>query len=240
MNKAVISDPYLTGLFYFAKSYTGSALADASGQKVDGLIRKISLLADRDLVSAWESAKAAGFKGGQSPDCRDGCDHCCHQAVSASVPEVLRLADWLRINKSVEDLAEIKDLAREYRDAHEGTDEAQRRASRMTCPLLKHGSCSAYEARPLICRSFHSYDVSACIRFIAGEQDSIDAEENMLPKAVDLVSALRHGIRTATEARDLPAPVVLMGMALSTALETEDASTRWLAGENLFGAAEQP
>ena len=228
---------HLAGLFSFTESYTSTALDDLSGEKVGRLIRKFGMVADRELMAIRERARTSGVFEGTEPACKMGCDLCCRQAVRASIPEVLCVAVWLRNNKSAEELAAIKKAASAYRAKYEQADEPTRTACRDACPMLVNSSCSVYEARPLVCRTFHSYDFSACERLFAGDNEAVLLGKHMHPASVTVVDTMRHGIRAGMESKNHSAPLANLGIAISIALENEDAAGRWLAGEELFAPA---
>lgn len=81
-------------------------------------------------------------------DCRAGCSFCCHTAVrvhildaiGAAAPVLSRPLDYSLPSRRREDLARVF----------------------QPCPLLVEGRCSVYAQRPVICRGYHSKDVSAC------------------------------------------------------------------------------
>lgn len=82
--------------------------------------------------------------------CRKGCSHCCHMPAMIYTHEAESLAD-----ASGRTMASV-----EHRLVNESLDSAAR-FSGQACPFLAgDGSCSAYDARPLICRLHHSLNES--------------------------------------------------------------------------------
>lgn len=229
----------LAGLSDFAQTFTESALKAGTPEKIGGLIRKIDLIADRDLAQSFRIVDSPGspFRG-RTVACQAGCDYCCRQTVMATIPEVLAMATWLESNLPAKNLAALKKRAKDYFDEHEKLPDLGLETSRAACPALVDGQCVAYEARPLVCRSFHSYDVEACKRLYAGDSTAVRFNAEMLPAPVFMVDALRQGICLAMQrSNKTKGFTVMLGMALSIALHTENAAERWLAGEDVFAAA---
>ena len=107
------------------------------------------------LNSAWITEYRS--KGGVIY-CRRGCDSCCTLAVNCTLTEAVSLAKSL----SAEQLDVVSSYALRLRDLlGDSVDMKQylrmQRNDMGFCPLLAaDGSCTAYEARPLSCRSLLS------------------------------------------------------------------------------------
>lgn len=94
--------------------------------------------------------------------CRPGCDFCCHLRVMATPIEVFALLDYLGHTLERDALEAMEERIRT-------TDRALRKLAsdkvvktNLPCPVLVDGQCSAYPARPLNCRSYHSLSREAC------------------------------------------------------------------------------
>ncbi len=110
------------------------------------------------------AASRARFAPGP-PRCGEGCDHCCHYMVQASLVEahvVYRAMGPDRMER-----------VRAYRDAFlerladrgDPTDEEEAAllAWGLACPMLEAGACTVYDSRPIACRACHSYsDPALC------------------------------------------------------------------------------
>lgn len=122
--------------------------------------RRLPLLVERSVAEAHaETVQIATdyetkvrATGGVS--CTRGCSHCCHYPVIISVWEGIQLYLWLSQNKM---------WTRKLREVFSATkDKTWDLApeiwilSQIPCPLLKDNECSAYEARPLFCRTVFS------------------------------------------------------------------------------------
>jgi Fe-S-cluster containining protein len=106
-----------------------------------------------------------------SKPCAEGCSACCHQSVAVFEPEGLVLERFIQNRLTPSQKAHSKERAESLlsvfnqitRDAsieNPLTEEEFRLAEkhmtalRATCPFLEDSSCSVYEARPLVCRTY--------------------------------------------------------------------------------------
>ena len=105
-----------------------------------------------------------------------------------------------------------------------------RAKQKIPCALLEANMCSVYSARPAACRGFVSTSVKACERGFNGENTEI----NTPAVWTDLRSAHRQAMWAALAASELPTECYEFHHALRIALETPDAESRWLKGEDLF------
>ena len=171
------------------------------------------------------------------PVCAEGCSYCCHQAVLATTPEVVALADALREGLAPAALAElrarIEKLARETRelttlDWHLG---------KLACPLLdqKSGTCIAHDARPLNCRAHNSLDVEQCVAHFEGKNPDAEIKQNTFQ--VSGMKAAWMGTIAAVRAAGLDAEAYDLTQALAIALADDTIAERWAAGESPLAAA---
>ena len=100
---------------------------------------------------------------GHSPACRRGCSFCCHQHVPIDTAEARILAKAVQMMPTMHQdgiVAQCRVVARQF--PHYRAGYAQRYARKLACPLLRDGSCTVYEVRPMRCRTYWSLDRSAC------------------------------------------------------------------------------
>ena len=87
--------------------------------------------------------------------CRAGCAWCCHHPVLISVLEGIGLYRWLQKKGKWND--KLKAKLREVSDRQYGTTLETWLLALIPCALLdENNKCSAYEARPLICRTYYA------------------------------------------------------------------------------------
>lgn len=167
--------------------------------------------------------------------CKEGCAFCCNLKVLATAPEVIRLAEYLRAHRSEEELTGLRDrLAAVDAQTHGMTTEQRARAG-IPCPLLVGGSCSAYEARPLVCHGGNSYSVEACEQghLQPDKEVSIPLYRPQLQNGDLLRSAISNGAaRSGLDGR-----VIELIAGLRIALEKPGASKEWARGKPAFAAA---
>jgi Fe-S-cluster containining protein len=166
--------------------------------------------------------------------CRAGCAWCCSLFVSATAPEILQIADYLRATYSADDLAALRERLVQRVKQLQGKTAEQRSAARLPCVLLMNNRCSVYPVRPLACGSWTSTDAKRCEESWRHRwAKTITANQMQLWLYGGVMLGLSEGLAAsglASEQLDLTA-------ALRIALDTPDAAARWLAGEPIFAPA---
>jgi len=119
-------------------------------------------------------------------DCSDGCHYCCHQIVSLTV------FDAIRVTRGIDTLSDDKKrvvrknaIANVVANNNAKTD-AQRWKRRLPCSLLNDGRCLIYENRPIPCLATTSIDREFCI---SQYEDKKTAEHLTASVAIDGFSA---------------------------------------------------
>jgi len=186
---------------------------------------------DRALVILEKELPA-----GKPLACAVGCTHCCHLPVVTDALTVLAIADRVKTWPKAE-RKKLTDRLREREGKRTSMSETARRHHRAPCPLLVDGKCSVYAERPMICRSFNSFDAKRCERHFlgGGHPDGVDVFR--LPYLVGEV--LTEGTGAGLEKAGLnPKDVALdLSKALLIALEANDPAADFFAGEALFATA---
>ena len=121
-----------------------------------------------DLI---EALSQMALRQGINIDCKKGCAWCCKQAVFANSYEVHYLGKYIVENFSSEEKEKITNKATSKHEKTKDLNEQDGYNFKGDCPLLKNGSCSAYEARPMACRIYLSQKVSSCIQYYKTPED---------------------------------------------------------------------
>ncbi len=115
------------------------------------------------------------------PDCKKGCEWCCHQPVFALDYELGYLIRFIETNFDLKTQNRIKQQAIDKMNAFKMLNEKKLMNAKFPCPLLENGGCIAYSVRPVACRIYLSSDVKTCLRFFKkpGNKGSIPALYNL-------------------------------------------------------------
>lgn len=199
--------------------------------------RQLRAVADTTM-DAFAST-VAGLEKPSPPEkplaCKKGCDHCCHLTVLADAATVIRIADHVAetFTPAERMLLDMRLIA--YEERVEGLTQAERSFARVACPLLVEGACSVHAVRPLICRSFNSYDAESCRKHLAIGGSSADIPSWNIPWLVGL--AFDSALKEALLASGYGDGDLELGLALKAALDRPNAGERWLAGDKVFARA---
>src|SRR5436190_11388156 len=136
--------------------------------------------------------------------CKAGCDHCCFQAVSVTLPEALAIVEHIDATWTADDRQALRGHLAERHAATRGLSAAERFSPQHPCPLLdrRDGSCRIYEVRPLSCRGMNALDADECARrlrdpearraFVAGGQGG-----RVFREPIAAVQAVSAGLQLA-------------------------------------------
>jgi len=224
-------------------------------------------LVGRDVQGAVEAADSASARAEQliatalhnePPEmpiaCRRGCSTCCQAKVLIVAPEALRIGEHLRKTKTADELATLLELVRQADTKTRGLSRAARADAHIACPLLDaEGGCSIHEVRPLVCRSWTSYDARACETYWQSPQGfgapgaEGDPKPQMYnqrrltppqwPVGYELAQAMLAGLGKACLDRGLDGVPLEFIAALRIVLERPNAGERWPKKVPVFMAA---
>ena len=165
----------------------------------------------------------------QPAACGRGCHYCCRTLVTATAPEILRLAQAVKARPDI--AARIQPAAVQAR----ATPVTTPHTARQPCPVLDAEICSLYEARPLVCRSLLSQSLDACIRIFV--QDRAEPVPYVRP-SMEIRDAIILMLQASLRLAGLPYHQYELIQGLAAALSHDDAEARWLAGEPIFAGVE--
>jgi Fe-S-cluster containining protein len=166
--------------------------------------------------------------------CKEGCDWCCHLTVGTSVPEVVRIVDYLRQNLSPEEFAALRERVHRLDDERRERRAAGHSEAGLPCALLVDHRCIAYPVRPLMCGGFNSSDAGECERFV---QSSGQTPLPLYAPQLRLAAFILDGMLAGLSDSGLAAERVELTAALRIALDTPGVIDRFLAGEPIFAPA---
>jgi len=191
--------------------------------------------ADHGTRIAEEAVRSAAEADPPPPSaCREGCDWCCHLTVGTSVPEVVRVLEYLRRTLPPDEFRALRERVVRRDEQRRGLTGADRARARLPCSLLVNRRCAAYPVRPLMCRGFNSSDASLCERFVNG------TGKTPLPlyaPQVRLTALVLDGMNAGLAESGLRGERLELTAALRIALDVPGAVERFLAGEPAFAAA---
>ena len=95
-------------------------------------------------------------------DCRKGCSWCCHQNVSVTWPELLKVYNYLRKNLDPTQLNVLRKKSNKRADELIGKSTNKRLEQQIGCVFLEGNMCTIHGARPLQCRGGFSEEENYC------------------------------------------------------------------------------
>ncbi len=190
---------------------------------------------DSVLGLSWRSfdlSVAAQAEGLPPVDCHRGCATCCSLRVTATGPEILMVARFIRAVDAALKARGI-DLPRQIAQAHadtQGLSESDRVRLRRPCPFIAQGVCVVYAVRPLACRGLASYDRKACARAASGHAEAIPYAE----PPMRVRSLVQNAMQAALRQSGLTWASYELNGALTAALSHPDSEAAWLRGERVW------
>ena len=163
--------------------------------------------------------------------CRAGCPHCCVLSVSALIPEVAAIADYLRFSLDVDGVARLRGRIRDVRRRIRWVDPEERRLMGVACPFLDStGACMVHPVRPLTCRGITSTDPARCRQALAtlDPDEAATVEMNLLHKY--LMDEAYRGVARALERRRLDSRGVELVAGVGTFLDNRHLLDQFMAG----------
>ncbi len=219
---------------------TGLALPEERAQTVALARYGHRLLAARDaegndafvaLLHAVAERSTARHRPPQPLACGKGCSFCCRAHVSLLAPEAFALA---RVLRGKARFAAVPARLAASAEASRTLDLAARRAAGLACALLVDDLCSVYAARPLTCRMFASFSLTACETAAAGGADAVP-QPGEFHTVRSLVAMAGYA---AMHAAGMPLVAYELSQTLERLLAEPDLERRYHAGEDALAAAD--
>lgn len=168
-------------------------------------------------------------------DCHKGCAACCRLRITATAPEVLLIAKFIRATAPVLKERGI-DLTQRVKEADadtRGLNEAERFKRKRRCPFIAKGSCTIYPVRTLACRGHASHDKRACAAAMAGSDNVIPISQPHLM----VRSMVQNAMQSAMLDGGYSWGLYELNQALHMALAEDDIEKNWLQGQDVFASA---
>lgn len=194
---------------------------------VDGLLEQ--------AFSSFEGNVEIQSEGLPPLACHKGCATCCTLRVTATAPEILMIARYVRWASAALKRAEF-DLEQRIVDADRVTralSEEQRVTLRRRCPFIANGVCVIYPVRPLSCRGHASYDKRACVEAAAGRAENIPFSAPHMT----VRSLIQHAMQSALRDAGYAFGAYELNQAVCMALADQTLLAQWMAGKDVFADA---
>ncbi|PXW94376.1 putative zinc- or iron-chelating protein [Sphaerotilus hippei] len=231
MNDAVDAGP----LAFFQAQHGAfvQTLEHARADDADPSVLVRTLLSQ--AIDSYERNAELQAEGGPALDCGRGCAACCSLRVTATTPEVLLVAQFLRavqpglLARGIDLMARLAGADRHTA----GLTEAERLQRREPCPFVAQGACVIYPVRPLSCRGHASHDRRACVDAMAGRSTEVPCSLAHMTVRSLVQNAMQSALRDAGMAWGMHE----LNGALQLAMARPDAEAAWLRGEDPLAAA---
>jgi Fe-S-cluster containining protein len=177
--------------------------------------------------------------------CKRGCTYCCINQVSLSEPEALFLGFHLLETRSTAQLHELQEktenllLSLKNKSRHE----IGMNRHLYPCLFLENGTCSIYEARPLVCRGWNSVNADMCRQ--SNETGNAMAPIENHPLLRVIAESYQRGLMNGGRNMGLETGFLLLpravGQLLSGGIDKKiiDYSEKWLGGKPFFAESVQ-
>ncbi len=165
--------------------------------------------------------------------CEAGCAFCCYTAVTASPPELLAIADYLRRSCSDEQLAEVRRRLDENAAKAAAMSRNDYIASLIPCALLSpENRCRVHPVRPLACAGFCSTSRRKCEAEFNREPDRAQVPTDKLAMAIGVAAS--DGLLSACHDAGKDGKFYELNHALRVVLDDPEIAHRWSRGEESF------
>jgi Fe-S-cluster containining protein len=166
-------------------------------------------------------------------ECAAGCSWCCRQPLQVSILGAVSVAAYILDNDLGETyLPRLADYIRTLEPFE--YDHKKLKDCFRPCPFLgEDHRCQVYQARPVVCRAFHSTDKACCERIIRDQTEERDVP--MFPRLFGFIGVRLSGARQALSALGLDDRPVVLGAAVKLLLDDFQGTVAdWISGGHVF------
>lgn len=166
-------------------------------------------------------------------ECSAGCSWCCRQPLQVSILGAISVAAYILDNGLKDHYSPLLETYVQTIAPYE-YDHLRLKECFEPCPFLGAGErCGVYEARPVVCRAFHSTDKRCCEKVIV--ERSKDRNIPMFSRYFGFIGMRLSGARQALKDMGFDDRPVVLGAAVKLLLDDfEGVTEKWLDGEDVF------
>jgi Fe-S-cluster containining protein len=177
--------------------------------------------------------------------CHEGCAWCCYMEVGVTVPEVVRILDYLEQNFSREELNKLKATVINQDEQTRQLNKLQRLQARLPCIFLQDKKCTIYPVRPLSCIGWNSMDEATCKQYVKNpekKQGRLRQSAKAYQSQRVISIAADMGLGKALHAENLDSHLMRLTGAMRLLLQNgeiseEDIISKWSNGLDAFNSA---
>ncbi len=163
--------------------------------------------------------------------CQEGCYFCCCNRVELTPPEALSLGHFVEQYFTDGKKKELMAALRLSLKLQAGKTKVEMARIRPPCPLLRDRKCSAYPARPLVCRGMHSLDAKKCE---AAYKNRNLTSPPYYAHRHDICFSISQGLLAGCQAVGCQSAPLELSRGLLDFLTLPRPLERWLQGEKVF------
>jgi len=178
-----------------------------------------------------EALCASDNREGCQPACKKHCSHCCHTIVYANFAEIA--AAYIHLSERLTK-AQMEELKSTLQASSHHLIKAYnaKEPQTITCPFLKDGACSIYEARPSQCRNTHSLNDYRC-RQAYDEPSNTERIIPVVPERQEISRLMLSAVASALHSAKLDHNLYEFSTGLLSVIESPAVLQRWLKGRKI-------
>ena len=167
-------------------------------------------------------------------DCSSGCSYCCHMQVKVTPPECFLIFEYILETFSAREIERLKKRIKHNRGLTDGRSFNERVLLKRETPciFLTDHACDVYNARPLICRAWHSLNRKGCKQ--AFLSDNSNAEIETAPLRNYVLGMIREAIHSVCIQKEWEYDTYELPFALFSCFNHSNPMQNWLQHHNQF------